>query len=242
MWRRVIVGILLLALLGSGGWLAYERFFRAYAITRRLHPGEQWRYQITQSFQIGSQAITVNLALTETIKKINPDGSALLERVLQGDPHTLQALRQGAEPLGEIPTRTLWQIYPDGRETPLSGERPRLLLGPASAQILPERPMRLGEQWRRESYVGSIKTRFACRLEGFATVDGASCYKIVTQIESLPGSLPQLQGTLTSYIDRESGWVRQEEGTIQMVAGALQMSSQVRIHGQRVREGTSGRG
>lgn len=242
MWWRVVAGVLLLVLLSGGGWLVYGRLFGTYTITRQLKVGEQWRYQLIQSFQMGQQATALNLYYTETVKKVNPDGSAVVERVLQGDPQTLHALRQGAGPLGEIPMRTLWQVHPDGRETPLSDKKARLSLGSAVARILPSHPVRIGEQWEHESRIGSIRTRFLCRLEGIAEVDGAPCYKIAAQLESLPDSLPQVHGALTSYIDRRTGWARKEEGTITMTAGSLQMSSQITIHGQRVREGTRKRG
>ena len=237
-----IAGILLLALLGIGGWWVYGRLFRTYAITRRFHAGEQWRYQVTQSLQFGQQSITLNLFYTETVKEANSDGTALVERVLHGDAQTLHALQQSAAPLGEIPKRTVWRVHPDGRETPLSREQAHLSLGSAGARLYPLHPVRIGEQWERESEMGSIRSRFLCRLEGIIELEGNPCYKIVARLESLPGSLPQVRGTLTSYIDRQSGWVRQEEGTITMTAGSLQMSSQIRIHGQPVHEGTNRRG
>ncbi len=241
MWRYVVASVMLLTVV-VGSWLAYGWLFPTYTITREMRVGEQWRYQFVQSFQKGQEALTLNLQYTETVRKVNPDGSAVVERVLHADPQTLDALRQSAGPLGKILTRTLWQVHSDGRETSLSGERAQLAFGSASAQILPLRPVRIGERWERESEVGSIKTRFLCRLERIVNVDGAPCYQISAQLQSLPGSLPQVQGSLTSYIDRQTGWVRKEEGTITMTAGSLQMSSQISLHGQRVREGTSRRG
>lgn len=245
--RRILVriplaGLLLLALLGSGVWLAYGRFSHTYAIKRQLQEGEQWRYQLTQSFQVGQQSTTLNIGYTEAVKKVNPDGSAVVERVLQGDPQTLRALCESAAPLGEIPTRTLWQVHPDGRETPLSGKQAPLTLGSASARLLPPHPVRIGEQWERESQLGSLRTRFRCRLQGLTKVDGAPYYQIVAHLESLPGSLPQVHDTITCYIDRLSGWTRKEEGTITMTSGSLQMSSQIHIHGQRVSENPNRRG
>ncbi|MCS7065446.1 MAG: hypothetical protein NZL85_04120 [Fimbriimonadales bacterium] len=221
MWWRVMVGILLLALLGGGGWLAYGRFFRTFTITRIMTPGEQWTYTITHTIQLDMQRASLSYQVIDTVKRLELDGSALVERVLKADNATMNLLQRGGGPLGAVASKSLWRCTPDGRETPLQPPNAELFLATASRDVYPARPVRHGQEWSIDSETGSLKTRTVNRFEGVQEVNGVPCYKITTRIESLPGSLPQAEGRMTTYIDRRRGWVRRIEARMEFRGGSL---------------------
>ncbi len=236
-WRGLGVVLFTGALLGAGGWLAYRWLFPAYTIIRQMHAGEQWQYHLVQSLQLGNQTATLDLRYTETVQKVNPDGSAIVERVLIADPQTLRDLQESAAPLGAIPVRTRWRISPQGEETPLINNAAVLTLGSSSKRLMPPKAVRIGEQWERESQIGSLKIRARCQLKRIVPIDGVPCYEITATLESPPDSLPRVQGHLTCYLDRRTGWTRKEQGTIVMTSGTVQFSSQVSLKGRRIRAG-----
>jgi len=217
----MIAGVLLLALLGGAGWLVYERFFRAYTITRLMKPGERWTYTITHTIQLGAQRASLSYQVIDTVIQIEANGSALVERVLQTDAATLALLQRSSGPLGTVATKSLWRCTPEGRETPVQPTNAELFLATASRDVYPAQSIRRGQEWSSASETGSLKTRTINQFEGFQEVNGAPCYKVVTRIESLPGSLPQTDGKMTTYIDRRRGWVRRIEAYLEFRAGNL---------------------
>jgi hypothetical protein len=219
---RILGGTLLLALLIAllgAGWLAYARFLHTYPITRSMHPGEQWTYTITQTIHLSDQHATLSYQVIDTVKQVEPDGSALVERVLKADDTTLNILQRSVAPLGAVATKSVWRCTPNGIETPIQPPNASLFLSTASRDVYPAQPVRQGQEWSTESTTGSLKTRMTHRFEGVHEQDGVPCYKIDSRIESLPGSLPQADGRLTTYIDRERGWIRRIEGQMEFRAG-----------------------
>jgi hypothetical protein len=227
----VVPGVVLL-LIVPGGWLAYKRFFETYTITRRMQPGEQWIYTVTHTIQLGSQQATLSYQLVDTVQQVQPDGHALVERVLQADPNTLTLLQRSSGPLGAVVTRSRWRCAPDGSETPVEPANAELFLAVASQDVYPRQPVRRGQEWARTSNTGSLKTRITSRFEGTEQLSEAECFRIVSRIESLPGSLPEAGGTIMTHIDRQRGWVRQIEARLQFRAGSLQPRVEFKAQGR----------
>ncbi len=229
-WWAVPAVVLLLT--GLGGWLAYKRFFESYTITRRMQLGEQWTYTITHTIQFGSQQAVLSYRMIDTVQQVQPDGQAIVERVLQIDPDTLTLLQRSSGPLGTVAPRSRWRCTPDGSETPIEPANAELLLTVASQDVYPRQSVRYGQEWTRTSATGSLKTRITSRFEGIERLPEAECFRIVSRIESLPGSLPEAEGTIIAHIDRERGWVRQIEATLQFRAGSLQPRVEFKAQGR----------
>ncbi|MCX7924812.1 MAG: hypothetical protein N2554_03255 [Fimbriimonadales bacterium] len=199
-----------------------------YTIKRTLRQGEQWRYTLQLQGELKGQADTLKLDYVDTVLSVAEDGSAIVERALQATPEQLKRLQASAGPFGVLKPKTRWKLFPDGRETPL--DKDAFVIG-AFIYAYPDRPVRIGAQWGRIDGFGSMQVKYLCRLEGVETLDGVRCYKIATQVEPMPDSLPQMTGEMTVYVDAEHGWVRQIRGTLKMQAGELEGAFQLQLHG-----------
>lgn len=199
-----------------------------YTLQRSLRTGDQWRYTLELQGELDGKTDTLTLSYTDTVQSVQPDGSALVERALQTPAAQLKQLQASAAPFGELKPKTRWQFFPDGREKPL--DENAFVIG-AFTYAYPDRPVRVGAQWGRTDGIGSLQVKYICQLEGIETLEGVRCYKIRTQIEPMPDSLPQMRGEMTVYVDAERGWVRQIRGTLNMQAGELTGAFQLRLHG-----------
>lgn len=199
-----------------------------YIIRRSLHAGEQWRYTLELQGELDGKTDTLTLTYTDTVQSVQPDGGAIVERALQTPEAQLKQLQASAAPFGKIKPKTRWQFFPDGREKPL--DENAFVIG-AFTYAYPDRPVRIGAQWGRTDGIGSLQVKYICRMEGVERLEGVRCYKIHTQIEPMPDSLPQMQGEMTVYVDAERGWVRQIRGTLKMRAGELMGAFQLRLQG-----------
>ncbi|MCX7992465.1 MAG: hypothetical protein N2651_02220 [Fimbriimonadales bacterium] len=214
------------------GWLAVGLLCACgepeYTIRRTLHQGDRWRYVLTLQGELQGQTDTLKLEYIDTVKSVETDGSAIAERALQLTPDALKRLQASIGPFGELKPKTRWQLFPDGRETPL--DENAFVIG-AFTYAYPDRPVRVGAQWGRTDGVGSLQVKYLCRFEGVEPIDGVRCYKIHTRVEPMPDSLPQTAGEMTVYVDAERGWVRQIRGTLNMQAGALEGAFQLQLQG-----------
>lgn len=230
---RLVVGLLLL---GAVLYLIIVPNFcgRPVAITRQMRPGEQWRYTLVQTFQLKDQSAQLELRITDTVKTVQPDGSAIVERTLEGDPEAIRALREYMLPFGELRERMRLRFTPEGEEIPLENTAMLLTSVPYA---YPHRAVCVGEQWEKLHTVGSMKTRYRCRLTGWERVEGAPCYKIVARAEPMPDSLPQIQGEITVYLDAKRKWTRAIHGKLLMSAGSLQAHTTLELKGHPAEEG-----
>ncbi|MCS6922942.1 MAG: hypothetical protein NZM10_01040 [Fimbriimonadales bacterium] len=224
--RRVGVCLIAAGLLAACGG-------PAYTIRRELRAGDQWRYTLTLEGALRGQTDRLQLEYSDTVRSVEPDGSAIAERTLHASPQQLEILQASAGPFGEIKRTSRWRLFPDGRETPLEPEG--FFIG-AFTYAYPDRPVRLGAQWGRTDGIGSLQVKYLCRFEGVETLEGVRCYKIHTQIEPMPDSLPQMQGEMTVHVDAARGWVRQIRGTLHMQAGAVKGEFQLHLRGAPVGE------
>lgn len=204
-----------------------------YPIRRTLRLGNQWRYALQLQGELQGKTETLTLEYVDAVQAIEPDGSAIAERTLQVSPAQIKSLQASIGPFGTLKPRTRWKLFPDGREIPL--DKDAFLVG-AFTYAYPDRPVRVGAQWGRTDGVGSLQSKYLCRFEGVETLDGVRCYKIHTQVEPMPDSLPQMTGEMTIFVDAEHGWVRQIQGTIKMQAGELEGAFQLRLHGKPIGE------
>ncbi|MCS6920239.1 MAG: hypothetical protein NZM28_10740 [Fimbriimonadales bacterium] len=222
-----------------GGWRAWTALWLVagslcacgepeYTIQRTLRTGERWRYTLELKGELQGNTETLQLTYIDTVQSPQPDGSAIVERAFHTSEAQLKQLQADAAPFGELKPTTRWQFFPDGREKPL--DENAFVIG-AFAYAYPDRPVRVGAQWGRTDGIGSMQVKYICRLEGVETLDGVRCYKIHTQIEPLPDSLPQMQGEMTVYVDAERGWVRRIRGTLNMQAGKLAGAFQLSLRG-----------
>jgi hypothetical protein len=230
--RGWAVSAVVLLLMGLGSWLAYKRFFETHTITRHMQPGEQWTYTVTHIIQLDGQQATLSYKVVDTVRQVQPDGHALVERVLQIDPDTLTLLQRSSGPLGTVALRSRWRCAPDGSETPIEPTNAALFLAVASQDVYPRQPVRYGQEWARTNTTGSLKTRITSRFEGIERLHETECFRIVSRIESLPGSLPEAEGTIVAHIDRQHGWVRQIVATLQFRAGSLQPRVEFKAQGR----------
>jgi hypothetical protein len=199
-----------------------------HTIRRTLQAGDQWRYSLQLQGELQGQTDTLKLEYIDRVQSVEPDGSAIAERTLQTTPEQLKQLRASVGPFGSLKPKTRWKLFPDGRETPLDHDA--FLVG-AFTYAYPDRPVRVGAQWGRTDGVGSLQVKYLCRFEGVETLDGVRCYKIHTQVEPMPDSLPQMTGEMTVFVDAERGWVRQIRGTLKMQAGELEGAFQLQLQG-----------
>lgn len=199
-----------------------------YTIQRSLRTGERWRYTLELKGELEGKTDTLELTYTDTVQSVQPDGSAIVERTLLTPEAQLKQLQASAAPFGELKLKTRWQFFPDGREKPL--DENTFVIG-AFTHAYPDRPVRIGAQWGRTDGIGSLQVKYICRLEGVEILEGVRCYKIHTQIEPMPDSLPQMQGEMTVYVDAEHGWVHQIRGTLNMQAGELAGAFQLLLRG-----------
>lgn len=224
--RWLALGWLLVATLNSCGE-------PAHTIRRTFRVGERWRYTLTLYATLRDETDMLELAYTDTVQSVAPDGSATAERTLEADPEVLKRLEAFTAPLGTLKRKSRWKLFPDGRETPL--EQGGFFIG-AFTYAYPDRPVRQGAQWGRVDGIGSLEVKYLCRFEGTETADGTPCYKIHTAVEPMPDSLPQMQGEMTVYVDQARGWVRQIQGTLNMQASALTAKFQLQVRGAPVGE------
>lgn len=199
-----------------------------YTIRRTLRAGDQWRYTLQLQGEMRGQTETLTLEYLDKVQTVESDGSAIAVRTLQATPEQLQSLQLSVGPFGQLKRETRWRLFPDGREIPL--DKDAFLVG-AFTYAYPDRPIRLGAQWGRTDGVGSLQSKYLCRFEGVETLEGVRCYKIHTQVEPMPDSLPQMTGEMTVFVDAERGWVRQIRGTIKMRAGEVEGFFQLRLQG-----------
>ncbi|MDW8107410.1 MAG: hypothetical protein RMK45_08020 [Armatimonadota bacterium] len=214
------------------GWLAAATLASCgeptYSIRRSLQVGERWHYTLTLQATLREHTDTLQLTYTDTVQRVAPDGSAIAERTLQADAKTLKQLQAFVAPLGTLKRTTRWKLLPDGRETPL--EPAGFFIG-AFTYAYPDRPVRKGAQWGRLDGFGSLSVKYLCRFEGVETVEGVPCYKIHTQVEPMPDSLPQMRGEMIVYVDQARGWTRRIEGTLNMQAGTLKGKFELDLRG-----------
>lgn len=231
-WRHS-VGLLLL---GAVLYILIVPNFcgRPVTITRQMRPGEQWRYTLVQTFQLKDQSAQLELQITDTVKTVQPYGSAIVERTIAGDPEAIQALREHMRLFGELPERMRLRFTPEGEEIPMGNTAVLLTSVPYA---YPHRAVRVGEQWEKLHTLGSMKTRYRCRFTGWERVEGAPCYKIVARAEPLPDSLPQIQGEVTVYLDTRRKWTRAIHGKLIMAAGSFQAHTTLELKGHPAEEG-----
>lgn len=204
-----------------------------HTIRRTLRSGDQWRYALQIQGELQGQTETLTLEYVDTVQTVSPDGSAVAERTLQTSPEQLKALQTSIGPFGTVKPKTRWKLFSDGREIPL--DKDAFLVG-AFTYAYPDRPVRVGAQWGRTDGVGSLQSKYLCRFERVEMLEGVRCYKIHTQVEPMPNSLPQMTGEMTVFVDAERGWVRQIQGTIKMQAGELEGAFQLQLRGTPVGE------
>lgn len=218
-------------------WLAAGAFCACgkpeYTIQRTLRAGAQWRYTLELQGEFQGRTDTLRLTYTDTVLSVQPDGSAMVERALLMPDSELRQLRAIAAPLGALNPKTRWRFFPNGKEQSLE---PNAFAIGSLGYIYPDRPVRVGAQWGRLDNTGSLQVKYICQLEGIETLDGVRCYKIHTQIEPMPDSLPQTRGEMTLYVDAEHGWVRYSRGTLNMQAGELAGTFELQLRGAPVGE------
>ncbi|MFQ3610833.1 MAG: hypothetical protein SNJ72_04970 [Fimbriimonadales bacterium] len=199
-----------------------------YTIERKFQQGERWRYSLVQTVDLPPRRATVELTVIDTVLEVHSDGSALIEREIQGDPAQLETLRESFAPFVVIEPKTRWKVSPRGKEELQKGQGALLTSVPYA---YPDRPVPPGAQWGMMDGIGSLQTSYISQLVGVEELDGVPCYKIRTQAEPLPDSLPAMQGEILVYLDRQNGWTRQIEGTLQMQAGELKGTVYIKVRG-----------
>lgn len=227
-WWYLLVA-LLVAMGFSYGILTVHLCGRPIHLQRKMRTGDQWRYTLTQTFQLNDQSAQIQLALIDTVVAVKPDGSATVERVLQGDPETIKTLQEQMSVFGKLPRRTRLRFTPDGEEIPLENTASLLTSVPYA---FPPKAVRLGEQWEKLQTIGSMQTRYRCRFSGQKRIDGVACWEITAQAEPLPDSLPQIRGETKVYLDVKQHWTRAVHGTLTMSAGNLQGKLTLDLKGQ----------
>ncbi|MCS7208928.1 MAG: hypothetical protein NZ874_05075 [Fimbriimonadales bacterium] len=200
----------------------------AHTIRRELRTGDQWHYRLRLEGELQGHTDTLQLEYIDSVQSVAPDGSATAERKLIASPEQLRRLQASVSLLGELKPKSRWKLFPDGRETPL--DKGSFFIG-AFPYAYPDRPVRIGAQWGRLDGFGSLEVKYLCRLDGLETVAGVRCYKIHTQVEPTPDSLPQMRGEMTIYVDAQRGWVRQIRGTLNMQAGKLTGAFRLDVQG-----------
>ncbi|MER3401992.1 MAG: hypothetical protein C4337_01485 [Armatimonadota bacterium] len=231
-WRGLVAWV---AVLGMGYALVTAHFCgRLVMLRRQMQPGEVWRYTLTQTLQLNEQTAQLQLAITDTVLSVQSDGSALVERTLHGDPEILQILQEQMHLFGKLPQRMRLRFTPDGEEIPLQDTATLLTSIPYA---FPRKAVAIGDEWERLQTLGTMRTRYRCRLVGEATVQGVPCWKIVAKAEPFAHSLPQIHGEVTIYLDHKRQWTRAMHGTLMMSAGNFQGSMYLVLNGSPTTQG-----
>ncbi len=199
-----------------------------YTIERRFQQGERWRYTLVQTIEFPPRQATVELTVTDTVVAVHADGSATIEREVQGNPEQIKVLAESFAPIVVIEPKTRWKVSPRGKETLLQGEGSVLTSVPYA---YPDRPVKPSAQWGILDGIGSLQTSYISRFEGIEELDGIPCYKIMTQAEPTPDSLPAMKGEIVVYLDKKSGWTRKIEANLKMQAGELSGTVYIKMEG-----------
>lgn len=236
-WLKTRWHLLVVLLLGIGfayGILTVHLCGRPTSLQRKMRVGDQWRYTLTQTFQLNDQSAQIQLSLMDTVVAVKPDGSAIVERVLQGDSETIKTLQEQMSVFGKLPERMRLRFTPDGEEIPLENTASFLTSVPYA---FPPKAVRRGDEWEKLQTIGSMQTRYRCRFSGLKQIDGVACWEITAQAEPLPDSLPQIRGETKVYLDVKQRWTRAMHGTLTMSAGNLQGKLTLDLKGQPVAQG-----
>ncbi len=202
-----------------------------YEIVRTMKVGDTWSYTLEETLHIRDESVSLQVELINRVIEVKPDGSAIIEREMRGDPETLKALQESMGMFGTLPTRSRLRFTPKGAEEPLDDSATLMVSVPYA---YPDKPVKVGERWEHTHTSGSMKAHYQCQLVGIEQLNGVPCYKIQAKANPVRGSLPQLEGEVTVYIDTLSGWVRQIEGILIMSAGEFRGDLKLKVMGRPV--------
>ncbi len=202
-----------------------------YEIARTMKVGDTWSYTLEETLHIRDESVSLQVELINRVVEVKHDGSAIVEREIEGDPETLKTLQEEMTLFGTLPTRSRLRFTPRGEEEPLDNSATLLVSVPYA---YPDKPVKVGERWEHTHTSGSMKAHYQCRFVGIENLNGTPCYKIRATATPIPQSLPQLEGEVTIFIDTKSGWIRQIEGILVMSAGEFRGDLKLKVVGRPV--------
>jgi hypothetical protein len=184
----------------------------------RFKEGDVHRYRSVATISspaLGDGDARESSVSRETVTRVNPDGSAVIETVLE----THQVLFNGSEiPSGDVAAfpKTVITMTPAAKlsEYKLVGTWPgggdlQRALAAAGSMSFPDKPLRAGETWAVETdnpVVAGKKIKSAFTYVGGEVVAGNEADRIRQVFElDLPGAATPLKADLTLFLDKETG-------------------------------------
>lgn len=228
-------------------------------------PGQRFTYRATSKITGGISVIGQNFPLdldTATgysTDVVANDGRAITYRLAMNPSLVSQSGQPYSGALPSAPAPITFTMDPSGRVLSVQGAGAESSVAPGlppelqfnyeailrqlSAMAFPDRELAVGDTWSNRCTVptpggGSITFNAECRLDGFETVDGHHCARIVTQLDvpiqlalTQPGAPPvqttgSLAGAVTSYFDPDEGALVRSDSDL-----ALKMTMQSPVAG-----------
>jgi hypothetical protein len=222
--RAFLITLIILGLLGTGGWLGYNKLFPRYDIVCTYRSGEIWEQ--TMKWDMSTPQGNVRMPIKTTVKtlRVHPDGSADMEERFEIGQGISPALAAQMKGIHNKTTRVRTDKH--GQRTVLSSniDASLMSLAQSSENIYPTKTIRKGEQWERTISRNGIETKNVYKLLGTERLSDRECYKIVSKINSAPGSQTPIEGIGTFFIDCETGWVVKSSGSAKMSMAGMNMT------------------
>lgn len=232
--RAFLVTFAILVILIAGGWFGYNAMFPVYHIKRTYRAGETWEYAMSMdiSSPMGSLAMPINIR-TRTLK-VHSDGSADLEHRYSVGQGMTPALTAQFKAIDGQAMRVKSDQY--ARDTQLSGNVDLGMMnsGISTNDAYPGKPVRKGATWERTETRNGMTVKTESKVTGTEQFNGRECYKVVTQLSTIGGGPAQISGTVTTFIDRETGWSLKSSGSMNLSASGNSGVMTFSLDGKRV--------
>jgi len=237
MMRTFLITFVILILLGAGGWFGYNAMFPQYHIVRTYRTGETWEYVINMDMSSPQGSISTPFKMTVKTIKVHSDGSADIEKRF--------TVGKGADPRMAAQFKSLdglkLKVRSDkySRDTVIQGDIAGQIMNTAQStdDIYPVKPVRKGEEWERTTSRDGMEAKAIHKIVGTEQFNGRECYKITSKINTASGSVFPAEGTVTSYIDRETGWITKSSASMKMTINGMNITILTDTAAKRIASG-----
>lgn len=237
MMRAFLITFVILILLGAGGWFGYNALFPQYHIVRTYRTGETWEYVIRMDMSSPLGSLKIPMKMRTTTRKVHPDGSAELENKFSVGQGASPILAQQLQAIDGQTMREKADRY--SRKTPLGGSLNADIVaaGDTSETAYPTKPVRKGAKWEETKTQNGVTVKSINRVTGIEEMNGRECYKVISELSTVGNAPSQVSGTITTYIDRETGWTLRTSGSMNISAQGNNAVMMVSLDGKRIASG-----
>lgn len=232
--RAFLVTFLVLVVLGAGGWFGYNAMFPLYNIERTYRAGETWEVAINMdiSSPVGSLAMPMKVR-TRTLK-VHSDGSADLEHTYTVEKGMTPLLAAQFKAIDGQSMRVRSDKY--AQDTLLGGniDLGMMNAGTSTNDAYPGKPVRKGSTWERTDTRNGVTVKSVSKVTGTELCKGRECYKIITKLTTVGNNTSQISGTMTTFVDRNTGWALNSSGSMNISSAGTNAVMTVSLDGKRV--------